>query len=151
MSGFSDKIVNRYYLQIYHNKHLRIYQPILLIYRHKIKELLIMTINERIFSLLKEQNKTQKDFSKATNISEQTISAWKSRKTDPPANLLSTIADYFNVTLDFFIIGDICKKTLRLNDSSQDKLPFDERNLLNTYRDLNDDGKTQMLDISKEI
>lgn len=65
-----------------------------------------MSINERFFYLLEKNNITQKEFSQKTGIPTQTISGWKTRKTDPPANLISSIADFFNVSCDFILTGN---------------------------------------------
>lgn len=64
-----------------------------------------MTINDRFFSLLKERGITQKEFALNTGISEKTISGWKIRKTDPPASSLSSIADFFDVSVDYLVTG----------------------------------------------
>lgn len=64
-----------------------------------------MTINERIFKLLEDSGTSQKRFAQETGISEKTISGWKTRKSNPPAELLSSIADYFGVSLDYLIAG----------------------------------------------
>lgn len=65
-----------------------------------------MTINERFFKLLDDRGISQKDFSNKTGIPAQTISGWKTRKTDPPANLISSIADFFDVTTEFILTGN---------------------------------------------
>lgn len=64
-----------------------------------------MSINERFFNLLDERNITQKEFSQKTGIPTQTVSGWKNRKTDPPAALISSIADFFNVSCDYILTG----------------------------------------------
>lgn len=64
-----------------------------------------MTISQRIFFLLEKQNKKQNELSKFTGISTSTISAWNKRGTNPPADTLSTIADFFDVSLDYLITG----------------------------------------------
>ena len=79
-----------------------------------------MTINERFFKLLDEKKVSQKDFCESTGIPKQTVSGWKSRKTDPPASLIPTISAYFGVTSDFLLTGkDVCSQTdLGVNDTS---------------------------------
>ena len=41
-----------------------------------------MTINERLFSRLRELSMTQKEFSDMTGIAQTTISEWKKKKTN---------------------------------------------------------------------
>lgn len=109
-----------------------------------------MTINERFFELLKEKNYTQKQFSIKTGIPEQTISAWKKRKSDPPANLLYTIADFLNVSLDFLITGtENENKTLFKNN--EENLSAEERFLINTYREVSDEGKYLIQESIRDI
>lgn len=65
-----------------------------------------MTISQRIFQLLNEQNKTQKDLSKYTGISTSTISAWNTRGTNPSAETLKSISEFFGVSLEYLITGE---------------------------------------------
>ncbi|MDE6789014.1 MAG: helix-turn-helix domain-containing protein [Ruminococcus sp.] len=64
-----------------------------------------MTISQRIFYLLKEQGKKQSELSDYAGISTSTISAWNKRGTDPPANLISTIADFLGVSSEYLLTG----------------------------------------------
>lgn len=75
-----------------------------------------MTINERFFSLLANSGTSQKEFSLKTGIPTQTISGWKSRKTDPPANLISSIAVFFDVSVEYLLTGNSS-----INDSIMEK------------------------------
>lgn len=62
-----------------------------------------MTINERFFKLLDEKKVSQKDFCESTGIPKQTVSGWKSRKTDPPAHdfaICSESSCIFPILLD---------------------------------------------------
>ena len=80
-----------------------------------------MSINERFFNLLDERNITQKEFSQKTGIPTQTVSGWKKRKTDPPASLISSIADFFNVSCDYILTGSD-----RCCSNSSDWILFDD-------------------------
>lgn len=116
--------------------------------------MLILTINERIFLLLKERKYTQKYFSKQTNISEQTISAWKSRKTDPPAYQLSTIADFLNVSIDYLVTGNEKFAQTHFIDAKEiikDTLTPDERMIVKRYREADEDGKDLILEKIEEL
>lgn len=53
-----------------------------------------------------EKGVTQKEFCQTTGIPKQTVSGWKNRKTNPPASLIITIADYFGVTAGYMLIGE---------------------------------------------
>lgn len=105
-----------------------------------------MSVNERLFNLLKKQGYTQKQFAVKTGISEQTISAWKKRNTDPPCELLSTIADFLNVSIEFLVTG---KETT--NIFVQPELSVDEENLMNIYRKLTSEDKIKINKIITDI
>ena len=64
-----------------------------------------MTISSRIFALLKEQSKTQTALATYIGIRVATVSAWKAQNTDPSANLLEKIADFFGVSVDYLVTG----------------------------------------------
>lgn len=93
-----------------------------------------MTINERFFSLLDQNGFSQKDFSLKTGIPQQTISGWKTRKSDPPAQLLSSIADYFGVSIEYLVTGK----------SNSDSLTANEHNFLYLYRSLTPQDKEKV-------
>ena len=64
-----------------------------------------MTISSRIFALLKEQGKTQTALATHIGIRVATVSAWKAQNTDPSANLLEKIAEFFGVSVDYLVTG----------------------------------------------
>ena len=64
-----------------------------------------MTISSRIFALLKEQSKTQTALATYIGIRVATVSAWKAQNTDPSANLLERIAEFFGVSVDYLVTG----------------------------------------------
>lgn len=64
-----------------------------------------MTISSRIFALLKEQSKTQTALATYIGIRVATVSAWKAQNTDPSANLLEKIAEFFGVSVDYLVTG----------------------------------------------
>lgn len=58
----------------------------------------VLLISERIFELMKENDMTQKDFSKQTEIPQSTISDWKRKKTNPTAEKILRICEVLHVT-----------------------------------------------------
>lgn len=95
-----------------------------------------MTINERFFSLLKESKLKQKEFCEKAGISEKTVSAWKSRKSDLPASAISTIADVLGVSPLFLLVGDKALTVAQLSD--------EEKELLSNYAALDNRGKHKL-------
>lgn len=102
-----------------------------------------MTINDRVFTLLRDSIYTQKQFCASTGIPEKTLSAWKVRKSDPPAALISTIADFFAVSVEYLLTG-MQKDTLNTN------VEDDERELLMTYQQLDSRGKYKIQTVAYE-
>jgi transcriptional regulator with XRE-family HTH domain len=64
-----------------------------------------MTVSGRIFALLAEKGKSQKNLADSIGISQRTISAWKSRNSDPPSDLICAIAAFFEVSLEWLLTG----------------------------------------------
>jgi transcriptional regulator with XRE-family HTH domain len=57
-----------------------------------------MVISERIFSIMKKQKMTQKEFSKRTGIPESTISDWKRKNNTPSADKIMDICNVLQVS-----------------------------------------------------
>lgn len=64
-----------------------------------------MEIIERIYETLKEKDKLAVDLCRTLNIRTSTMSTWKSKKNDPPARYMPTIADFLGVSLDYLMTG----------------------------------------------
>jgi repressor LexA len=56
--------------------------------------------------LLDQNGLKNSDISKATGISNMTLSDWKHGKTHPKTKTLQTIADYFHVSVDYLLYGE---------------------------------------------
>ena len=75
-----------------------------------------MSINERMFLLLSERNLKYKDLADHLNINKTVVSAWKSRKTNPPAEYIVQICKLLNVTTEYLLTG---KENESLNEEEQ--------------------------------
>lgn len=64
-----------------------------------------MTLNDRIFNLLKQKGKSQTDIARLLNVRPTTVSEWKKGKYAPTVEHCVTLADYFGVSLDYLITG----------------------------------------------
>lgn len=93
-----------------------------------------MEIYERIFSLLGKEKSRQVELSKAIGVSNKTISAWKTRGSDPSAKLISAIADFFHVSVEYILTG-------KASPSSGSGLSDDQEELLSVYDSLDLEGK----------
>jgi transcriptional regulator with XRE-family HTH domain len=106
---------------------------------------------QRIFELLRVQNKKQSDLAGYIRISRSAVSDWKSKGTTPTAEYLVKISEFFNVSLDFLLTGE--------DKNSADKrnsviITEDEQEVLDLYKKLGKPDKTiikgEMYKIHKE-
>jgi len=65
-----------------------------------------MEFEDKIKSLRKEKNWTQKELAEKLNVSDKTISSWETGRTYPDIDSLIQLADLFDLTLDELIRGD---------------------------------------------
>lgn len=84
-----------------------------------------MEICERVFELLGESKSQQRKLSQATGISEQTISSWKKRGTDPSAKHIYAIAEFLNISPVYLLTG---------KEEPKIEINQDEQELLKIYR-----------------
>jgi transcriptional regulator with XRE-family HTH domain len=89
-----------------------------------------MQIVQRVFQLLEEQNKDQRELAHFLSISPTTVSAWKKRSSDIPSSYISAIADFLNVSCEYILTG-------KKNTSSE--ISEDEEKILKYYRQLTDE------------
>lgn len=58
---------------------------------------------EKFAELLQKTNKTAYQVSKDTGIGENIFSYWKNGRSNPKADKLKVLAEYFGVTVDYFL------------------------------------------------
>ncbi|MDF2858674.1 MAG: hypothetical protein K0Q87_4525 [Neobacillus sp.] len=68
--------------------------------------------------LLLLNNTTAYQVSKATGISQSTLSDWKNGKITPKADKLQLIADHFNVSLEYLLGKEKSEQEYYLNDET---------------------------------
>lgn len=71
-----------------------------------------------IKKLRKEQNLTQVDFAAIFKISNGTIAMWETNKRQPDYDMLTRLADYFNVSVDY-LLGREEKSTYTVPENLQ--------------------------------
>lgn len=77
-----------------------------------------MTINGRVFQLLADQQRKQKELADFIGVNERNISTWKDRGTDPPAKLIFRIAEFFGVSVEWILTGEEHPHTSFVNNGS---------------------------------
>lgn len=106
-----------------------------------------MSISSRIFALLKEQNKTQTALATHIGVRVATVSAWKAQGTDPSANLLGEIADFFGVSVDYLVTG---KEYAPSPSQTVNQGIFGDRNHNNTVT-INGNGAVEISEFESEL
>ena len=64
---------------------------------------------QRLKDLRQEKKISQTELASALNISNRTISMYEQGNSEPNVEILSKIADYFNVTADYLIGRTSCR------------------------------------------
>lgn len=77
-----------------------------------------MTISQRIFAILHEQNLSQKDLAQYTGISQAAISSWKSKGTNPSSDKIISICEFLNVEPYYLLTGSPDPGTELLQEES---------------------------------
>lgn len=96
-----------------------------------------MTISQRVFYLLDKQGKKQNELAEYTGIPTSTVSAWNKRGTNPAADTISTLADFFKVSTDYLLTG-------KEKSSPAIDLKSDEQELLHIYKGLSDISRAKV-------
>lgn len=99
-----------------------------------------MTISQRIFDLLEKQGRKQNELSKYIGVSTSTVSAWNKRGADPPSSLISAIADFFGVSVEYILSGK------EIRNSSQIKCTNTrETEMLYLFRRLSEQNQDRII------
>ena len=77
-----------------------------------------MTINERMFALLSERRVSQEQFASSVGINPRNVSSWQTRGTDPPANVICKIAEFFGVSVEWLLSGEEHPHSSYVNNGS---------------------------------
>ena len=61
-----------------------------------------MTFGEKIKKLREEKQKSQNNLAKIVGRTQQSVDAWERNLAKPQADIIEKLADYFNVSADYF-------------------------------------------------
>ena len=104
------------------------------------------TFGKRVRRLRRSADLTQQELAEKLGVSEPTIRAWESGRAKPRYDRLCEVADFFGVTPEE-LVGDHSSTSPLLVT----ELPWDERELLETYRSLPADMKLRFLTDAREL
>lgn len=116
------------------------------------------TLGCRLKSLRKNMQLTGEEFGAKMNVSKPTVSLWESDKRTPNAEMLQKIANFFDVSVDYLLIG----KPYTTNDSyyydtevaelaEQIKNDPELRILLDAKRNLSKQDMKAIINITKSL
>ena len=92
-----------------------------------------MTIGEKISKLRKNKHLTQEELGNEMSVSRQAIQKWESGVSLPDVYKLKQLADFFNVTVDYFLNEDEVDKTLESINNTIQKEPPIENDTISEY------------------
>lgn len=96
----------------------------------------------RIYDLRKERHLSQQQLADRIGVNKQTISQYERGVREPQFEMLEILCDYFNVSADYLLGRD--SVTMRLLNS-------DELHIVNSYRDLDSQGRQLFLERIDEL
>ena len=101
----------------------------------------------RFENVMNERKLNKAQLIRATGITEGAIDGWRKKGTQPTADCLCKLADFFEVSTDYLLgreneVGLVEVKT---------DLTADEQELLNLYRKLSFGDKNQLLGFAKGL
>jgi transcriptional regulator with XRE-family HTH domain len=100
---------------------------------------------EKFAELLEKYGVTPYRVYKETGVPQSTLSDWKSGKSVPNTMKLKAIADYFGVTVDYFV-GEKEKLATENGDEQNDEI---DREIMFYAKQLSPDRKQFLLDLIK--
>lgn len=121
-----------------------------------------MTIQQRIFKIMREKGITQNDLAQATGIPASTVSAWKIRNSCPPADKIHSIAKCLKVSAydllginesdDVPPSGVIAECTVEMQSDpvlrselqNSGRLPFNNQAVIDAYNSLTERAKLEV-------
>ncbi len=82
-----------------------------------------MNMGEKIYQLRVKRNLSQDDFAEALGVSRQSVSKWENDLSVPELDKLVKISDFFGITLDELIRGEMTPKDAPAPDTARQNAP----------------------------
>lgn len=83
-----------------------------------------MTFPERLLELIEEKRINKNQLQKELNLNKSSILNWTTRGNIPSGDILSILANYFNVSVDY-LLGNSDIKKAAVNNSSLSKTDYE--------------------------
>lgn len=116
----------------------------------------MMTTIDRIFDLINQKQIKPALVAKETGISPVLFTQWKTGRQKPSTEALSTLADYFNVSVDYLLGRTENNETTTTENlfkikKAPESLSDDEQELLKQYNLLDSHSKIALLELAKNL
>lgn len=111
-----------------------------------------MTLTEKLNHLMKERSINRKQLSAQSQIPYMTIVNFYEKGTENvKLSTLKKLAGYFNVSLDYIADDRITKNSPIPAKAETEELSKNENNLIDHYRQLNDEGQEKLVDYAQDL
>ena len=105
----------------------------------------MINFGERLRLLRTRKGLSQLDFAKQIKISKSAVNMYERGEREPSFEVLETIADYFNVDLDYLLGKTDCENKNRIAIQSHFEITDYERTLIEKFRKLDDRGQAAVI------
>lgn len=105
-----------------------------------------MTINERMFEVMKKNNVKSIDVADYLRVTKSVISNWKNRGTDPPASYIEPICELLGISIEYLLTGKEDSST----NCTHENITENEKELLESFRILPEREQIKLIGIVEE-
>ena len=107
----------------------------------------MINFGERLRILRTRKGLSQLDFAKQIKISKSAVNMYERGEREPSFEVLETIADYFNVDLDYLLGKTDCENRNRIVVESHFEITDNERTMIEKFRKLDERGQSAVLNV----
>ncbi|MDO4422065.1 MAG: helix-turn-helix transcriptional regulator [Eubacteriales bacterium] len=101
-----------------------------------------MDINERLFKVMKDNGISIRELARRTGITASTISDWNTKHTNPTAEKIPVVCEALGITVSYLLKG---------TEETDFVLSDDERNLVETFRNADEESQNRLLAYFKQM
>lgn len=107
----------------------------------------MINFGERLRMLRTRKGLSQLDFAKQIKISKSAVNMYERGEREPSFEVLETIADYFNVDLDYLLGKTDCENRSRIEIRPNFEITDNERTMIEKFRKLDERGQAAVLNV----
>lgn len=105
----------------------------------------MLIFGERLKMLRTNKGLSQMEFAKQVQLSKSAVNMYERGEREPSFKVLETIADYFNVDLDYLLGKSDCERKNKIVIESNFHLSNVEQLMIEKFRCLDDRGKSAVM------